>query len=763
MNLSRHDPGQRLILPMISLHLFFSLYFLLHLQAITTGSNLIVLFLAVCCALTYGKLFGLLSGLFLAIIQAVSLVLFQYPQSPALAITFSAASLQPFADLFRQVVTANWASLAFLPIFGFLSGLYAETFGIRRPRAERRLLAQGNANQALQTHISKLEDTLQNLSHERVFNGAWASMASQSPLNEHLVGILLAADTAVPQSQGGPRQTGAADVLFDGLVRIRPEVLAITGLDGQILRANGRLLAIFGYPLASALENTSIIDLLLPDDAVRAAENIQRVLTAGLKQDECYRIRPAPLRQYDPILALGQTKLDSNSIRARYGTAAGIDSARYGSAADGQPDATAFSFSQLLISPEIILECVGNPLSLVASVRIHELGGAAYPNESAEAATNLPTLATLGELAVRSRCCLMPDRSIYHVDEQAADLLGKPAGELLGRRFDRFISRKHTDRLETLQQACLAGRRSTLEIELLPIDGQRRILRIDAFPAIGSDGQYLGCTILLDDISGVRLVEEALQHRLAMEKLISSISTRFISVPTANLDQEIGGVLKLIGDFEEAEESKVEIYVSKRVSQAAEYSVVNARVSERARAETGSRRQASDRFETISVPIVIDHELAGSFLFLQECYRNTWFETDFELIRLIGEIIINGLIRKENERDIKRNETRLATTIHSITEAVIATDPDGRIILMNQAAENLTGWNLTDALNKPINQVFQPDVPTGSTDDDEHVNAMHPLSETDDSRLLTSLDGAQRVSSSQAVRRFVTNFRFTAK
>ncbi|HEY6252723.1 MAG TPA: PAS domain S-box protein [Candidatus Angelobacter sp.] len=49
----------------------------------------------------------------------------------------------------------------------------------------------------------------------------------------------------------------------------------------------------------------------------------------------------------------------------------------------------------------------------------------------------------------------------------------------------------------------------------------------------------------------------------------------------------------------------------------------------------------------------------------------------------------------------------LHTILTSIGDAVIATDADGRITLMNVAAEKLTGWSLNDARGRPLAEVFQ--------------------------------------------------------
>lgn len=48
----------------------------------------------------------------------------------------------------------------------------------------------------------------------------------------------------------------------------------------------------------------------------------------------------------------------------------------------------------------------------------------------------------------------------------------------------------------------------------------------------------------------------------------------------------------------------------------------------------------------------------------------------------------------------------LHTTLTSIGDAVITTDADGRITLMNRVAEKLTGWHLHEAEGKPLTEVF---------------------------------------------------------
>ncbi|PKQ45274.1 sensor histidine kinase [Confluentibacter flavum] len=53
------------------------------------------------------------------------------------------------------------------------------------------------------------------------------------------------------------------------------------------------------------------------------------------------------------------------------------------------------------------------------------------------------------------------------------------------------------------------------------------------------------------------------------------------------------------------------------------------------------------------------------------------------------------------------DKERQSVILKSIGDAVIATDLDANVILMNAIAENLTGWKLEEAENKPIKEVFR--------------------------------------------------------
>lgn len=74
-------------------------------------------------------------------------------------------------------------------------------------------------------------------------------------------------------------------------------------------------------------------------------------------------------------------------------------------------------------------------------------------------------------------------------------------------------------------------------------------------------------------------------------------------------------------------------------------------------------------------------------------------------------LLMNGLWasleRKRSETALKEEKERLRTTLLSVGDGVIATDRHGRVEIINEVAQHLTGWSGTEALGQPFGQVFK--------------------------------------------------------
>lgn len=61
---------------------------------------------------------------------------------------------------------------------------------------------------------------------------------------------------------------------------------------------------------------------------------------------------------------------------------------------------------------------------------------------------------------------------------------------------------------------------------------------------------------------------------------------------------------------------------------------------------------------------------------------------------------------REAQAGLVGSEERLAITLQSIGDALLAIDADERVTLMNPVAESLTGWSQSEALGRPVDEVF---------------------------------------------------------
>ncbi len=93
--------------------------------------------------------------------------------------------------------------------------------------------------------------------------------------------------------------------------------------------------------------------------------------------------------------------------------------------------------------------------------------------------------------------------------------------------------------------------------------------------------------------------------------------------------------------------------------------------------------------------------------------RHATFPIEISLSQMVvdGRVLYVSMIRdvterKRFEQEIAAEKESLAVTLRSIGDGVITTDVAGKIIMINNAAETLTGWSAKDALGQPLKTVF---------------------------------------------------------
>jgi PAS domain S-box-containing protein len=124
-----------------------------------------------------------------------------------------------------------------------------------------------------------------------------------------------------------------------------------------------------------------------------------------------------------------------------------------------------------------------------------------------------------------------------------------------------------------------------------------------------------------------------------------------------------------------------------------------------------------------------------------------------EVVGLVG--ISRDITRmKVVEQELADERERLLVTLRSLGEGVITTDNDGQIVLVNEAAEKLTGWGQRDAGGRSVREVLQlVDDQTGQPRGNPVLQVLaagQPLGE-DEPVILVAQDGRRRSISYSAV------------
>ncbi|HQS58457.1 MAG TPA: PAS domain S-box protein [Gallionellaceae bacterium] len=134
------------------------------------------------------------------------------------------------------------------------------------------------------------------------------------------------------------------------------------------------------------------------------------------------------------------------------------------------------------------------------------------------------------------------------------------------------------------------------------------------------------------------------------------------------------------------------------------------RLEENALALREAELQASMRHLFIVIVSASLFALLFALAFVWLLYRNTQQQLKNLLLHetrqlLAGQEAVNKQLQ-QNNLTLQLSEEKLAVTLNSIGDAVIATDADARVTLLNPLAEQLTGWTQQQASGRPIAEIF---------------------------------------------------------
>ena len=324
------------------------------------------------------------------------------------------------------------------------------------------------------------------------------------------------------------------------------------------------------------------------------------------------------------------------------------------------------------------------------------------------------------------------------VNKEVQQIWGYTQDELMGKNIEFLMPEKYRGRhaaglaryIET-REPHIMGRR--VEMEGLRHDGA--VFPLEIRMAETAVGDQLLFTAAVRDLTDRKLVEAALEQRHRFEDLIASISTKFINLPSNEIDEGIVEALRAIGQTMDIDRPWVALFsedqqtlrfthewcaecVVHRHSSLEPMSVdaipwameqfkrgqtvYIPRVADLPPEATFEKEafQAFDVKSALMVPIAYQQSLKGIVSFDSIRKEKTWTNEHRALLRMTGEIFANALERKEDEEAIECLMRKNEMILRSAGEGIYGVDVQGKTTFANPEAARMIGYSVEELIGK---------------------------------------------------------------
>jgi diguanylate cyclase (GGDEF)-like protein/PAS domain S-box-containing protein len=313
---------------------------------------------------------------------------------------------------------------------------------------------------------------------------------------------------------------------------------------------------------------------------------------------------------------------------------------------------------------------------------------------------------------------------ILDCNHSFARILGYPSREeVLRQRAEDFYFNQ-SDREALLQRLRSSRELTGQELRLKRRDGTPLWALVNVSLVEGGEGreEILEGTLL--DISERKKAEEALRRRAEFERIITTISTEFITLAAREINSAVHRALQTMGEFAGVESGFVFVFTDEgqRADKTHEWRAHGGRASSaRPRGlpvkrfpwamgklrwfetieiprvsqlppEAVAERQLAEGCEAVVVvPMVLGGCLTG-VIGLADRRPVDWTEETVALLKIAGEIVASAIERERVERALRDSERRYRLLFERNLAGVYRSTLEGRILDCNDACARILGF-----------------------------------------------------------------------
>lgn len=336
-----------------------------------------------------------------------------------------------------------------------------------------------------------------------------------------------------------------------------------------------------------------------------------------------------------------------------------------------------------------------------------------------------------------------PGGKIIKVNTAWTRILGYEAPDLVGKFFCDLI---HPEDVQLSRDAIAILLSSNTEVEFInrlsTVDGDWK--NFEWRGQVYNSKMYLASrdiTKRILDREFQHRQQKLLEYRHRFEETLTSISTRLINLPIDQIDGEINGVLRQIGELIEVDRSYVFFFNNQEktmtnthewVSQGTtpeiknladlpqsifpwwmeklnKFEIINVPSVADLPAEANTEREAleSQKVRSIlAIPLISDKALIGFLGFDAVKQARVWSADDILLIKIVSDIISNALMRQKYQKELSQSEERKSALLKAVPDLILRISRSGQIIDFKPSKRDIVDREVAKFVGLPIDNIF---------------------------------------------------------